>query len=289
MTNDERRRTVAHAATFSKMHDGRTGFVMPNAWDAGSAILLAGAGFAAIATTSAGIAFSLGKADHTIPEGATPVSRQDMFDRIRQITAAVNVPVNGDLEGGWGDTPEAVAETIRLAIDAGLAGGNIEDFAGGDLYDESLATERIIAAREVIDASGTPFVLTARTDGLLIKPSVPLADLIRRANRFRQAGADCLYIPGVNDLETIATHVREIDGPVNVVIGLGASTLTVAELRSAGVARISLGGSIARAALGFIRESARELLDRGTLNFVDRQIPQGELNTIFAANERALR
>ena len=134
MTNNERVCMAHHAATFSKMHDGRIGFVMPNAWDAGSAILLAEAGFAAIATTSAGIAFSLGKADHTIPEGATPVSRQDMFDRIRQITAAVNVPVNGDLEGGWGDTPEAVAETIRLAIDAGLAGGNIEDFAGGALY-----------------------------------------------------------------------------------------------------------------------------------------------------------
>ncbi len=199
---------------------------MPNAWDAGSAIVLAEAGFEAIATTSAGIAFSLGKADHAIPGGATPVSRSEMFERIRQIAAAVDVPVNGDLEAGYGDRPEAVAETIRLGIDAGLAGGNIEDYANGVLYDEELAAERIAAAREVIDAGGTGFVLTARTDGQL--------------------------------------------------------TLTVSALRSAGVARISLGGSIARAALGYVREGARELLERGTIGFAEVQIPQGELNALFA-------
>lgn len=255
---------------------------MPNAWDAGSAIVLAEAGFEAIATTSAGIAFSLGKADHAIPGGATPVSRSEMFERIRQIAAAVDVPVNGDLEAGYGDRPEAVAETIRLAIDAGLAGGNIEDYANGVLYDEELAAERIAAAREVIDAGGTGFVLTARTDGQLLKSPAPVADSIRRANRYRQAGADCLYVPGVNDLATIANLVAEIDGPLNVVMGLGAATLTVSALRSAGVARISLGGSIARAALGYVREGARELLERGTIGFAEVQIPQGELNALFA-------
>jgi 2-methylisocitrate lyase-like PEP mutase family enzyme len=255
---------------------------MPNAWDAGSAIVLAEAGFAAIATTSAGIAFSLGKADHAIPGGATPVPRSEMFERIRQIAAAVDIPVNGDLEAGYGDRPEAVAETIRLAIDAGLAGGNIEDYANGVLYDEELAADRIAAAREVIDAGGTDFVLTARTDGQLLKSPATMADSIRRANRYRQAGADCLYVPVVNDLATIATLVAEIDGPLNVVMGLGAATLTVSALRSAGVARISLGGSIARAALGFVREGARELLERGTIGFAEVQIPQGELNALFA-------
>jgi 2-methylisocitrate lyase-like PEP mutase family enzyme len=283
---------MQRAAAFRSLHSGC--FVMPNAWDAGSAIVLAEAGFAAIATTSAGIAFSLGNADHGIPLGATAVSRTRMLDRIREITAAVDVPVNGDLEAGYGDAPEAVAETIRLALDAGLAGGNIEDFTGGGLYDERLAVERLAAAREVIDGSGTEFVLTARTDGLLLDPPGALADSIRRANRYRQAGADCLYVPGVNDLDAVATLVREIDGPLNVVMGLGlmglgATGLTVDALRSVGVARISLGGSIARAALGFVRESARELRESGTITFAEGQIPQGELNTLFAARGSAAR
>jgi 2-methylisocitrate lyase-like PEP mutase family enzyme len=288
MIENDPAESARRAAAFRELHDGRTGFVMPNAWDAGSAIMLAEAGFAAIATTSAGIAFSLGRADHTIPEGAVPVSRAQMFDRIRQITAAVDIPVNGDLENGYGERPDAVAQTIRLAIDAGLAGGNIEDHAAGVLYDEGLAAERIAAAREVIDASGAGFVLTARTDGLLLRPPAPLADSIRRASRYRQAGADCLYVPGANDLESIATLVSGIDGPLNVVMGLGSTTLTVAALQSAGVARISLGGSIARAALGFVRQSARELLERGTLTFADIQIPQGELNAVFARRAAAM-
>ncbi|MFF7656843.1 isocitrate lyase/phosphoenolpyruvate mutase family protein [Streptomyces sp. NPDC007983] len=270
-----------HAAAFRRLHDGRTGFLMPNAWDAGSAIVLAEAGFEALATTSAGIAFSLGRPDHTIPEGGKAVSRSEMFDRVRQITAAVDLPVNGDLEDGYGAEPEAVAETVRLAVDAGLAGGNIEDFADGRLYDEELAVARIAAAREAADAGGG-FVLTARTDGLMLRSPAPLADAIRRANRYREAGADCLYVPGVNDLASITTLVAEVDGPLNVVMGLGATSLTADALRSAGVARLSLGGSIARAALGFVRDSARELLERGTLTFADAQIPQGELNELFA-------
>jgi len=287
VTSYEQARTASHTAAFRQMHTGRAGFLMPNAWDAGSAIVLAEAGFAAIATTSAGIAFSLGKADHTIPGGATPVSRSQMFERIRQITAAAGIPVNGDLEAGYGDQPEAVAETIRLAIDAGLAGGNIEDHHDGALYDEGLAAERIVAAREVIDASDTGFVLTARTDGLFLSSAAPLTDSIQRANRYRQAGADCLYVPGVSDLETIGTLVSEIDGPLNVVMGLGSTALTVASLRSAGVSRISLGGSIARAALGFVREGARELIEHGTLSFARIQIPQGELNALFARREHS--
>jgi 2-methylisocitrate lyase-like PEP mutase family enzyme len=274
--------TSGRAAAFRRLHEGRSGFVMPNAWDAGSAIMLADTGFPAIATTSAGIAFSLGNADYAIPSGAEPVSRSQMFDRIREITAAVDIPVNGDLEYGYGESPDIVAETIRLALDAGLAGGNIEDHAHGVLYDEALAGDRIAAAREVIDASGKDFVLTARTDGLLLRPSAPISDPIRRANQYRQAGADCLYVPGVNDPDVIASLAREIDGPLNAVMGLGDTTLTVAALRSAGVARISLGASIARAVLGFIRDSARELMERGTLTFATGQIPQTELNTVFA-------
>lgn len=274
---------MAFMTTFRELHTATTGFVMPNAWDAGSAVLLAEAGFPAIATTSAGIAFSLAKGDHTLPDGAPAVSREQMFERIQQITAASGVPVNGDLEDGYGAQPEMVADTIRLARDAGLAGGNIEDYDGKSLYAESLSVERITAARE---AAGPDFVLTAGTDGQLLASPTSLADSIHRANLYREAGADCLYVPGVNDLDAIATLVKEIDGPLNVVMGLGSSTLTTYDLLSAGVARISLGGSIARGALGFIRAAAQELQTTGTMGFAANQIPQGELNELFASPRR---
>ena len=274
-------------AAFRALHETGGGFLMPNAWDAGSAVILAEAGFDAIATTSAGIAFSLGRGDHTVAAGAAAVGRSEMFDRIEQITSAVPIPVNGDLEYGYGVAPEAVAETIRLAIDAGLAGGNIEDHVDGALLEPELASARIEAAREAVEASGRPFVLTGRSDALLLPDRrAALAEAVRRANLYRLAGADCLYVPGVGDRHGVATLVREIDGPLNVVLGLGTSSLTVSVLREAGVNRISLGGSIARAALGFIRASARELLDRGTLEFAAAQIPQPELNELFSRYER---
>ncbi|WP_328324201.1 isocitrate lyase/phosphoenolpyruvate mutase family protein [Kribbella sp. NBC_00382] len=266
--------------TFQELHEATTGFVMPNAWDAGSAVLLVEAGFPAIATTSAGIAFSLAKGDHTLPDGAKAVSREQMFERIQQIVEAAGVPVSGDLEDGYGESPEQVAETITLAREAGLAGGNIEDYDGHALYAEQLSVDRIVAARE---AAGPDFVLTARTDGQLLKTPTALADSIRRANLYRAAGADCLYVPGVNDLDSISTLVKELDGPVNVVLGLGTSTLTTHQLLAAGVQRISLGGSIARAALGFIRAAANELQTAGTMTFAADQIPQAELNQLFGS------
>ncbi|ADB32327.1 PEP phosphonomutase [Kribbella flavida DSM 17836] len=262
---------------FRDLHTGS--FVMPNAWDAGSAIILAEAGFPAIATTSAGIAFSLGAGDHTLPDGAPSVPADVMFDRIHQITAAVTLPVNGDLENGYGDRPEDVARTIRRAKEAGLAGGNIEDYDGRRLYTEDLSVERIVAARE---AAGPDFVLTARTDGQLLNGSVPLADSIRRLQRYREAGADCLYAPGVNALPDLRTLVAELDGPLNVVLGLGSTDLTIPAVLEAGVTRVSLGGSIARAALGFVRQAAEELRTTGTLTFATQQIPQADLNHLFA-------
>ena len=267
--------------TFRELHAGS--FVMPNAWDAGSAVILAEAGFEAIATTSAGIAFSLAKGDHTLPDGAPSVPKEQMFERMQQIAEATALPVNGDLEDGYGARPEDVATTIKMARDAGLAGGNIEDYDGRKLYDEELSVERIVAAR---DAAGTDFVLTARTDGQLLKEPTSLADSIHRANRYREAGADCLYVPGVNDLAAITTLVKEIDGPINVVLGLGATALTTHDLFAAGVIRISLGGSIARAALAFIRSSAHELATEGTITFAANQIPQAELNALFAEKSR---
>lgn len=273
----------SRADVFAALHHGGPGFVMPNAWDAGSALVLADAGFPALATTSAGIAFSLGKQDYQVSEGRLAVSREEMFERMRQIARAVPLPVNGDLEAGFGDEPEQVAETVRLAIEAGLAGGNIEDKRpGGSLYDEGLAVERIAAARAAIDAAGSSFVLTARTDAFQTSSPEALAAVIGRANRFREAGADCLFAPGASDLETVRTLVREIAGPLNVVMGLGGSEGNARALLAAGVQRISLGGSIARSALGFVRRCAQELRDAGSIGFAAAQIPQSELNALFA-------
>jgi 2-methylisocitrate lyase-like PEP mutase family enzyme len=256
---------------------------MPNAWDAGSAVVLAAAGFPAIATTSAGIAFSLGKQDYHVSDADLAVSREEMFERMGQIARAVPVPVNGDLEAGFGDEPEQVADTVRRAIEAGLAGGNVEDKRpGGSLYEESLAVERIAAARAAIDGMGRTFVLTARTDALQGDAPDALAAAIRRASRYREAGADCLFAPGVSHLDTIRTLVREIPGPLNVVMGLGTCEGNSHELLAAGVQRISLGGSIARSALGFVRRCAEELRDAGSIGFATSQIPQPELNTLFA-------
>ncbi len=271
------------------LHTRRPGFLMPNAWDAGSAIVLAHEGFEAIATTSAGIAFSLGRPDYDVRDTGLAVSREHMLDRIRQITGAVNIPVNGDLEAGYGDTPEIVAQTIRMAIDAGLAGGNIEDKIPGQkaLYPETLAVERIVAAREQISASGSAFVLTARTDALAGgQSSDAVANCIRRANLFREAGADCVFPPGVNDIELIQRLAREIDAPLNIVMGLGDTTGNARAILEAGIQRISLGGTFARSALGFIRRSARELRDAGTIEFAAGQFSGAELNALFTRSKR---
>jgi 2-methylisocitrate lyase-like PEP mutase family enzyme len=269
--------------TFAALHRTKPGFVMPNAWDAGSAIILANEGFNAIATTSAGIAFSLGKQDYDVRDSRLGVARDVMFERLHQIVGAVRVPVNGDLEAGYGDSPAAVAQTIRMAIDAGLAGGNIEDKIPGEnaLYPEALAVERIVAARDTIDASKRAFVLTARTDALLVQGAAPVATCIRRGNLFREAGADCVFTPGAPDLSAIARLVREIDAPLNIVVGLGNAKADTRAILGAGIQRISLGGSIARAALGFVRAAARELRDRGTIEFAAAQFSGADLNSLL--------
>ena len=272
------------ARSFKSLHAAKSGFIMPNAWDGGSAAVLAAAGFPAIATTSAGIAFALAKQDYDVTSAALAVPREEMFDHIRQIVRAANVPVNADLEAGYGDSPKAVAETIVMAIEAGLAGGNIEDKIPNrlELYDEALAIERIAAARSAIDACRSAFVLTARSDAILQSGKAGIADGIRRSNRYREAGADCLYVPGASDIDTVRILAREIAGPINVVMGLGTATGNAHALLAVGVQRISLGGSIARSALGFVRHCAEELRDHGTIGFAEQQISQSDLNALFA-------
>lgn len=260
------------------------GFILPNAWDAGSAIILAAEGFPALATTSAGIAFSLGKQDYQVSDPSLAVGREEMFTRIAQIVRAVDLPVNGDLEAGWGDAPETVVQTIDMAVEVGLAGGNIEDKIPGDsgLYDETLAVERIAGAAEAIRRRGATFVLNARTDALQTGAPDAFETCVRRANLFLAAGAHCVFTPGAGDLGTIRRLVAMIEGPVNVVVGLGGAPIDVQAILAAGVRRVSLGGTIARSAMGFIRQSARELRDRGSLGFAAQQMSGGELNRLFA-------
>jgi len=274
---------AARCSAFFNLHQAERGFVMPNAWDAGSAVILAEEGFSAIGSTSAGIAFSMGKPDYSVRDARCAVTRDEMLDAIRRIVAAVPLPVNADLESGYGDTPEQVADTVRLAIAAGAAGCNLEDVdrATGGLFDEAAAAERIAAARAAIAASGLPFVLTARTDVFQLADDNALKHAVQRGNRFLQAGADCIFTPGVTDVARARILAKEIAGPLNLVVGLNEASSSALDLIDAGVKRISVGGSIARAALGLVRRSARELRERGTVAYAAHQIPQLELNALY--------
>lgn len=275
------------ALSFRNLHT--SGFIMPNAWDAGSALILAAAAFPAIGTTSAGIAFSLGKQDYRVSDPRLGVTRQEMFDRCGQILEAIALPVSGDLEAGYGDRPEDVADCVLQAVQIGLAGCNIEDKPVGEvrLYNPRLAAERIAGARQALMARGSDLVINARTDAWLVGEDDRLAASIRRANLYLEAGADCVFLPGVTDLPTARTLVREIGGPVNLVLGLGGSSGNAHELLAAGVRRISVGGSLARAALGLVRRSAELLRDSGSVAFTDGEISGPDLNTLFAATRAA--
>lgn len=266
-------------AAFRQRHRKGETFVMPNAWNAGSAALLAAEGFDAIGTTSAGIAYSMG-----VPDYEGRLSREAALAETGRICAAVDIPVSADAENGYGHEPEAVAETIRRFAAAGVVGANIEDYSAswrGGLYDPELGAERIRAAREAADGLGFPFTLTARAECYLAGQEDPFAGSVMRANLYHDAGADCLFVPGVGDAETIAALVREIQGPLNVVVGLAGSPLSVSDLAALGVVRISIGGSLARATFGLVRNAAREIRKHGTFGYAAGQIPDRELSNFF--------
>ena len=251
--------------------------MLPNVWDAGSAKVVAEAGFSALATTSAGIAFSLGR-----PDGG--VTRDVMLARVAAITAAVpELPVTADLESGYGGALTDVEVTVAGAIAAGAVGGNLEDSdpsSGGALFPIEQAAERIAAGRAAADQQGLPFTLNARVDSFLREPDGALDDAVARAARYRDAGADCIFVPGVSDAETTAALIDGIDGPLNLVMGLRGEPLSVAELTALGVRRITVGGSLARATLGLVRRAALGLQD-GQFDFTSGAIPHGELNALF--------
>jgi 2-methylisocitrate lyase-like PEP mutase family enzyme len=254
-------------------------FVIPNPWDAGSAKILALLGFEALATTSAGFAFSVGKPD---AEGA--LNRPDTLANARTIVDATSLPVSADLENGFGDDAETCAETIRLAAETGLVGGSIEDATGrahDPIYPFALSVERVAAAVQAARALPFPFVLTARAENL-INGRPDLKDTIRRLEAFAAAGADVLYAPGLTSRDDIAAVVKAVaPKPVNVVMGLSGPRFSLDELASLGVKRVSLGSSLARAAYGAFLEAAREIRDKGTFTFAARAAPYAALNDMF--------
>lgn len=255
------------------MHHGQ-GFVLPNAWDPGTARLLEQVGFPALATTSAGIAFALGRPDASL-------DRDTMFDHVARIVASVSVPVSADLEAGYGASPTDVARTVASAVELGVVGANLEDQVGGALFAVDEAAARIEAARAAAPA-GT-FVINARTDTYFGTGSGdPFTETVERATRYVEAGADCVFVPGVDDADTIRRLATEIPAPLNIVAGLASTLLDAPTLFSLGVKRVSLGGSLARATLSFLERAGRELLESGTLGFLDGAISYAEFQRRFA-------
>lgn len=270
------------AENFRALH--RSGcFLMPNAWDAGSARILSAQGFAALGTTSAGIAFARG-----LPDGAQAIGRAEMMDAIHRIASAVSIPVSADLEAGFGSEPSEVADTVAQAIQAGAVGGNIEDVdtaSTAGLFELPLAVDRLRAAR----SAGPAFVLTARTDVCLHSGAQALSTAITRCQAFAEAGADCVFVPGLTTAQDIARLVSEVPVPVTVVMGLSTATLTVGDIRQAGARRISVGGSLARACLGLLRRASRQMLDEGRFDYAADQIPDAELCDFFTMDDHTAR
>jgi len=268
------------AEALRRLHQGPRILVLPNVWDVASARVVVAAGFEALATSSAGVAFALG-----YPDGER-ITREEMADAVRRIVERVPVPVTADMEAGYGRTPEAAAETARAVIDAGAVGMNLEDAPRdeeGTLLDAALQADRVRAAREAGEAAGVPLVVNARTDVFLRQigaPETRLAHAVRRLNQYRAAGAGSLFAPGVTDAATIAALVREVEGPLNILAGAGCPP--VKELEEMGVRRLSVGSGAMRATLGLVRRIADELRGPGTYTaLLDGAIPFAEVNRLL--------
>ena len=261
-------------AAFRALHTSGC-FVIPNPWDVGSARILAQLGFAALATTSAGFAWTMGRADNH-------VTLEQVLAHLRTMAASVNVPLNADFEGGFAVEPEGVAANVTAATATGIAGLSIEDSTGDDakpLFDFQLAVERIRAARQAIDASGTGVLLTGRSEGF-VSGRPDLAETIRRLTAYADAGAECLFAPGLRTMDEIRAVVNAVaPKPVNVL--MGSAFTTVAELEQAGVRRISVGGALARAAWGAFYEAAMEIREKGTFTRMSAGVPFASMNDFF--------
>ena len=255
-------------------------FVLPNPWDVGTAIHLQHAGFRALATTSGGFAFARG-----LPDEAWAIPRDAMLTHVGELVAATTLPVNADFQNGYADDPEGVAANVALCIATGVAGLSIEDATGNretPLYEARLALERIKAARAAIDASKTKVVLTARCEAWLVSDPTPLRTAVDRLVAFADAGADCLFAPGVRDPESIATLVKAVaPKPLNVLVSAPSPTMTVARLTELGVRRVSVGSSLARVAWGAFIRAARTIAEQGTFDAFADAAPYADLNGLF--------
>ena len=266
---------------FKALHERTGTFVIPNPWNAGTAKILTALGFEALATTSAGYAFSIGQEDST-----ANLTRDGILQNAKEIVQATHLPVSADLQDGFGPSPETCSETIRLASSIGLAGGSIEDATGdrnSPIYDFQLAVERVEAAAET--AQTHHFLLTARAENFLHdRPN--LDDTIRRLQSFADAGADVLYAPGLISLEAISEVCASVSKPVNVLMGFQGATFSVEELAAAGVKRISVGGSFARAALGAFLRAAREVKENGTFTYAAEAVSHAETSAYMTTPKR---
>ena len=257
---------------FRALHQRNGAFIIPNPWDIGSARMLAYLGFEALATTSGGYAFSMGQRDYT-------VGRAAVLAHISALAPATDLPLSADLENGFGDAPEAAAETIRLAAVAGAVGGSIEDATGRTehpIYEAALAAERVRAAAEMARGLGFPFTLTARAENYL-HGRRDLKETIGRLQTYQEAGADVLYAPGLTSKDEIATLVRSVD----VLVGIPGAPLNMADLSAIGVRRVSLGSGLARAAFGSLLSAAREMRERGTFAFAEEAPSSRDIAAVF--------
>jgi len=269
------------AAAFRALHGRDGAFIIPNPWDAGTARLLTALGFEALATTSLGFANTLGRAD-----GSGAVSRAEVLANCAEIVGATHLPVSADLENCYAHEPRAAAEMIRLAAEAGVVGGSIEDATGDaqqPIYDFDLAVERVHAAAEMARSLPFPFTLTARAENFL-HGRRDLDDTIRRLQAFERAGADVLYAPGLRDLATIATVASSVTKPLNVVMSAADPTLTAAQLAKAGVKRISVGGALSRLALASFLRAAHEMKEQGRFTWIADTVSAKELNRLFGSS-----
>lgn len=269
---------VEKGRLFRDLHYRDSAFVIPNPWDIGSARIIASTGFEALATTSVGYANSIGRQDHG-------VTRNEMIAHAATLVAATELPVSADLENGFGDDPETVTETIRMAAGAGLAGCSIEDSTNRNddpIYSFEHSVDRIRAAVEQVRNLPFPFMLTARSENYL-HGRKDLADTIKRLQAFQEAGADVLYAPGMTDMKEIATLIAAVDRPVNVLAGMQGVHFNVDELSRIGAKRISVGGALTRIAFAAVIRAAREMKEHGTFTFVDEPITSREIAALISS------
>ncbi len=277
---------IARAVAFNNLHRAERTFVMPCAWDAFSALLFERAGFECVGTTSGGVNWVKGRRDYIY---TTPAD--EMLLAYREIADATVLPVSADLENGYGDHANDVAATITASINAGLVGGSVEDtqavptdarFTNGELYDLDVAVERIRAARVAADRAPFPYTLTARCEIYYTSCSNPFSESVKRLTAYREAGADCLFVPGLNNLPELEQLVQEVNGPINFGMGATDNPITVRMLEDIGVQRISTGGGLARAAFGLLHNAVAELASSGSFEYLDAALSEESINKLLS-------